>query len=97
MTALQSIDPTSSDAGDLRKAASVRKRIGLVFFGQSNERGNAELVSAKAVNQITAFPQAFRSVVNPTITAYFLGINSLNQLLADERWYPQGSPLCEIR
>lgn len=76
--------------------AALKQQIGLVIFGQSNERGNSELVNNVAVNQMTLYPQAFGSLRNPAITAYFPGVNQLTQLTADERLYPLGSPWCKV-
>jgi len=73
-----------------------KKQVGLIIFGQSNERGQAELVNSSAINQMTANPQAFRSLINPNITAYFPGVNQLTNLAADGRLYPQGSPWCKV-
>jgi len=75
---------------------SGRTQIGLVIFGQSNERGNSELVSSTAVNQMTAYPQAFRSLVNSNITSYFPGVNQLTKLAADSQLYPLGSAWCKV-
>lgn len=73
-----------------------RTRVGLIIFGQSNERGNSELVDSSAVNQMTAFPQAFRSLNNKAITSYFPGVNSLTKLTADSQLYPLGSAWCKV-
>lgn len=71
-------------------------RVGIVLLEQSNGRGNAELVNAGGVNQMTLYPQAFRSLKNPAITAGFEGVNTMVQLASDERWYYYGSPLCKV-
>ena len=67
----------------------VHRRIGFVFMGQSNERGQAQL------SDMVAYPQAFRSLNAPHITTYMKGVNSVLQH-TDERWYAQGAPWCKV-
>jgi len=73
-----------------------KTRIGLVIFGQSNERGNSEIADSGSVNQMALYPQAFRSLNTPHITSYFPGVNQLTKLTADNQLYPLGSPWCKV-
>jgi len=68
MGALQSLDPASLDAQDLRRAAGLRGRIAVGVFGQSTERGQVEPTEAiSSVLSRTAFPQAYGSLRNPAV------------------------------
>lgn len=69
-----------------------RTKIGLVVLGQSNENGQAELMSSASVSQISAYPGAFRSLINTDITSGFDGVLQLAPNYNGSPLYNKGSP-----
>lgn len=68
----------------------MKKKIGLVIFGQSTECGKAN------IKDMAAIPQAYGSLRNPAIKSGLPGIVSMVQNTVDSRWYFEGSPWCKF-
>ncbi len=66
-----------------------RKRIGFIVLGQSNESGRGP------VSEMGDFPQAFRSIRNPSVTSGFEG-QAVIEKIDGFSYGPQGAPWVKL-
>lgn len=72
-----------------------RRNIGFIMFEQSNGNGQAELYNSSSADQVAAYPNAFRSLLRPTVWSGFDGV-AQQAVYATNYFKAKGSPLPKI-